>query len=450
MTSLFRKWKEQILYVPQSEVGDRAHVRRVLNDLILHVHPTRIPVSALRFTYTWGLGGMSVVLCLLLAATGILLTFRYEPTIDRAYASIQALESQVMFGSLCRAVHHWSANLLVVTTFLHLVRVFLTGGYKKGRARNWLIGLGLFFLVLAFNFTGYLLPWDQLSYWAITVSTSIIQYIPMVGATISNALLMGPEVGQGALSNFYALHVAVLPAGLLILLGYHFWRIRKDGGISQPERAESERVKRVTTSPHLVQREAAVAVVLIVFVVLWSMLASAPLGEMADPLRSPNPAKAAWYFGGLQELLLHLDTLAALILMVILAAGMVLLPYWDRCEENIGVYFRSPHGRRAAMLGAASSLVLVPLMIVADEVWIDWNLLLPNVSPLLANGFLPLSLILLLLMGLYLLARWRLHANHSESLLAPFAFVMCGLLIMTVICAWFRGPNMDLIIPLSL
>jgi len=450
MTSLFKKWKEQILYVPQSEVDDRAHLRRVLNDLILHVHPTRIPVSALRFTYTWGLGGMSAVLCLLLAATGILLTFRYEPTVDRAYASIQALESQVMFGSLCRAIHHWSANLLVVTTFLHLVRVFLTGGYKKGRARNWFIGLALFFLVLAFNFTGYLLPWDQLSYWAITVSTSIIKYIPLVGTAISDALLMGPEVGQGALSNFYGLHVAVLPTGLLILLGYHFWRIRKDGGISQPEHAETKPVQRVTTSPHLVQREVAVAAALVAFVMLWSMLVPAPLGEMANPLRSPNPAKAAWYFGSLQELLLHLDTLAALILLAIIAAGVIFLPYWDRRDENIGIYFRSPRGRWSALLGAGLSLILVPLMIFADEFWINWNILLPGSSSLLTNGLIPFGVLLLTLCAVYAAARWLLKTNHSEALVALFGFIVIGLIIMTLVCAFLRGPNMDLILPLPL
>ena len=187
----------------------RGRMKDVANSLILHIHPTRVPADALRFTYTWGLGGISAVLAVMLGLTGMMLMFRYEPTVERAYISLQLLETQVAFGSLVRAIHHWSANLLVITCFLHLVRVFLTGGFKKGRAVNWLVGLGLLMLVLAYNFTGYLLPWDQLAYWAITVSTSLVSYIPKVGQELSRLVLAGPEVGQGALSNFYALHVAV-------------------------------------------------------------------------------------------------------------------------------------------------------------------------------------------------------------------------------------------------
>ena len=194
-------WKK-IFYTTQVKTDDTSNVRAVLNNAILHLHPTHVPASALRFTYTWGLGGISAVLAVLLGLTGLLLMFRYDASIDRAHLSLQILETQVIFGSLIRAIHHWSANLLVITTFLHLLRVFFTGGYKKGRTANWLIGVALLVIVLAFNFTGYLLPWDQLAYWAITVSTSLLAYIPIVGKQISAFLLGGPHGRPGHPAQF--------------------------------------------------------------------------------------------------------------------------------------------------------------------------------------------------------------------------------------------------------
>ena len=225
-------WKKRLFYNSVSD--DRSRMRAVANNLILHLHPTKVPAPALRWSYTWGLGGISALLATVLVVTGVLLTFRYDASVERAYTSIQIIETQVFFGSLIRGIHHWSANLLVITVFLHLLRVFFTGGYKKGRRTNWIIGIGLLLLVVAFNFTGYLLPWDQLAYWAITVGTSLLSYVPVAGGAISDFLLAGPEVGQGALRNFYAIHVAVLPAVLVLLMSYHFWKVRKDGGISRP------------------------------------------------------------------------------------------------------------------------------------------------------------------------------------------------------------------------
>ncbi len=292
---------------------ERRSMRTATSNAILHLHPARVPATSLRFTYTWGLGGIATVLALLLAGTGLLLMFRYDADVDRAYASIQTLEAQIAFGSLVRAIHHWSANLLVIVSFLHLLRVFFTGGYKKGRFANWVIGIGLLLIVLAFNFTGYLLPWDQLAYWAVTVSTSLLGYLPAVGDYLTRFILAGPEVGQPALRNFYAVHVAVLPFLLAAMMSYHFWKIRKNGGISHPVRSDGKPIFRQATIPHLIRREYAVAAIVLAVVLIFAMINPAPLGEMANPKSSPNPAKAAWYFLGLQELLLHMHALAALV-----------------------------------------------------------------------------------------------------------------------------------------
>lgn len=426
---------------------NRERMRAAANNVILHLHPTKVPVKALRFSYTWGLGGISVLLAAVLVITGVLLSFRYEPSVDRAYTSILQIETQMAFGSLFRAIHHWSANLLVITTFLHLIRVFLTGGYKKGRTMNWFIGVFLLLVVLAFNFTGYLLPWDQLAYWAITVSTSLLGYIPLIGNGLSQFVLAGPEIGQGALSNFYGLHVSVLPMVLIAMTAYHFWKIRKNGGISQPEREDRESLETVTTIPHLVSREFAVAGVVLAGLILWGMWLPAPLDSLANPAISPNPAKAAWYFMGLQELLLHMDALAAMALVGIVLLSIIILPMLDRRQNDIGVYFRSELGRRAALLGLLLSITIFPALILVDEFFLDWTVLLPGWPAYVANSLLPLLLSLLGLAAIYGLMR-KLGTNHSEALVGLFSFIFVGLIVLTIVGVYFRGPNMALVLPI--
>ncbi len=438
-------WRQRILYTTQTD--DRSRMRAVANNLILHLHPTKVPAPALRWTYTWGLGGLSATLALLLIITGVILTFRYDASVERAYTSIQYLETQVAFGSLVRALHHWSANLLVVTAFLHLIRVFLTGGFKLGRSTNWIIGLVLLLIVVAFNFTGYLLPWDQLAYWAITVGTSLLSYVPLVGTAVANFLLGGPEVGQAALRNFYAIHVAVLPALLVIMMSYHFWKVRKDGGISQPPPEPGERIERLTTIPHLVQIEFAAAAVLILGLFVWAAFVPAPLEALADPSHPTNPAKAAWYFLGLQELLLHMHPLAALLLPGIILGAFVAIPYLDKQEDNIGRYFRSAVGKQIALLATLYAIGLIPLLVLLDEYWLDLPALLPGLPTLISNGLIPLALTLGGLTGLYLLFRTTNKANKSEALVGLFVFVMVSLLLLTLIGIFFRGPNMALVLP---
>ncbi len=437
--------KERLLYTANNPTDDRGRMRAVANNLILHLHPTKVPAPALKWSYTWGLGGMSATLALVLLITGVLLMFRYDASVERAYTSIQNLETQVAFGALIRGLHHWSANLLIVTTFLHLIRVFLTGGFKQGRTTNWLIGVILLLLVVAFNFTGYLLPWDQLAFWAITVGTSLLSYVPVVGAAISNFLLAGPEVGQGALRNFYAIHVAVLPAIMIILLSYHFWKVRKDGGISQPISKERTRVERLTTIPHLVQKEFAAAVVVITAVTIFAMLVPAPLEALANPSHPPNPAKAAWYFMGLQELLLHMHPLAAMLLPGIVLAAIAAIPYWDKREEDIGVYFRSKVGTGTAVIGAILGIALPPVLVIVDEYWLDLPALMPNISTLISNGLIPLALSLGGLAAIYFLFRVIARANRSEATVGLFVFLMVSLVTLTVIGIFFRGANMALV-----
>jgi hypothetical protein len=203
----------------------------------------------------------------------------------------------------------------------------------------------------------------------------------------------------------------------------------------------------VSTIPHLVQREVAAAAIVVAGILLFSMLVPAPLEDLANPLHSPNPAKAAWYFAGLQELLLHMHALAAMALAAIVLLGMALLPALDRREEDIGLYFRSTTGRKAALLGAFLALDLVPLLILADEFWLDLAGLLPAWPVLITTGLLPLLLTLLGLAAIYLALRLLLKAAHGEALVGLFVFIVAGLLILTLTGVYFRGPNMALVLP---
>ena len=166
--------------------------------LLLHLHPRAVPAEALAFPRTFGLGGIAVVLFVLLAVTGSLLLFAYEPSPERAYGSVREIIDQAPFGAFVRNIHHWAANGFLLVAFLHLLRVFFTGALHPPRRANWIVGLVLLLLVVAANFTGYLLPWDQLAYWAVTIATGMLEYVPLVGR---HAAARGPRRGRGRLED---------------------------------------------------------------------------------------------------------------------------------------------------------------------------------------------------------------------------------------------------------
>jgi quinol-cytochrome oxidoreductase complex cytochrome b subunit len=219
---------------------DENRVLVVMNSFFLHFHPVKVKANTLRSTYTFGLGLISLFLFIILVAGGAVLTFLYLPTTDRAYIFIQELHTSVPFGALLRNSHRWAAHLMVLAVFLHMARVFYTGGYKHPREFNWVIGVLLLVITFLLSFTGYLLVWDQLSFWAITVGTNMAGATPFIGEQVRGFLLGAEVVGGEALLRFYVLHIVLLPSVLALLLGVHFWRIRKDGGLSAPAPAEEE------------------------------------------------------------------------------------------------------------------------------------------------------------------------------------------------------------------
>jgi quinol-cytochrome oxidoreductase complex cytochrome b subunit len=195
----------------------------------LHIHPASIRRSDLKFAVTYGLGGLTAGMFLILLVTGIMLMFYYVPSTDHAYRDMVDLQHVVSLGKVLRNMHRWAAHGMVWLVALHMLRVFLQKGYKAPRQLNWVVGVVLLCLTLMLSFTGYLLPWDQLSLWAITVGTNMAGSIPIIGEKVRYVLLGGPSVDQATLIRFYVLHVVVLPSAIILVMVYHFWRVRKDG-----------------------------------------------------------------------------------------------------------------------------------------------------------------------------------------------------------------------------
>jgi quinol-cytochrome oxidoreductase complex cytochrome b subunit len=340
----------------------------ITSNVVLHLHPVKVRADSVRFWYTMGLGGLSFLMFIVLTVSGVLLAFYYAPTTQLAYQSIKDLENVVSYGRILRNMHRWAAHGMVVTVFLHMCRVFFTYSFAKPREFNWVIGVLLFLTTIGLSFTGYLLPWDQLAFWAITVGTSMASYAPVIGDEIRYFLLGGNIVGQGALLRFYVLHCFVLPSAIIGLMVVHFWRIRKDGGISGPDRSENREAESVSKMPnksyglmgvmpgrevtaekttdnlvftwtHLIPKEILATVIALTLLNLIAVFFNAPLEELANPTVTPNPAKAPWYFLGLQELVHYSAFVGGVLLPGLIVVGLLIIPYVSNSSEGTGVWF---------------------------------------------------------------------------------------------------------------
>jgi quinol-cytochrome oxidoreductase complex cytochrome b subunit len=347
-------------------------------NFFLHIHPVKVHKNTLRPAYTLGLGLVSFFLFLILVLTGILLMFYYVPSTAQAYDRMLDLRGSVAFGTILRNMHRWSAHGMVAVVFMHLCRVFFTGSYKKPREFNWVIGVVLFLLTLFMSFTGYLLPWDQLAFWAITVGTAIAGYAPVIGKDIQFLLMGGSTVGQEALLRFYVLHVAVLPSVIILMIAIHFWRIRKDGGLSRPADADPTpqmdlvgqvhdpkpvqleprktygiqglvrgpltKVGNIPDNtvfswPNLFLAELFTFVLTLSAILVLSLLFNAPLEEPVNVMHPPNPAKAPWYFLGLQEMVSYSAFWGGIGVPGIFVLLLLGTPYLDRSPKGVGKWF---------------------------------------------------------------------------------------------------------------
>ncbi len=225
-----RAWKSAFRRGPART--NRTRSLAVFGNLFLHVLPVKVREKALRARATYYMGSFAFFLFLILAVTGILLMFYYHPAVPQAYRDMKDLRFVVSSGVFLRNLHRLAAHAMVVVVFWHMFHVFYRGGYRPPHEFNWVVGVVLLLVTLLLSYTGYLLPWDQLAFWAITVGTNIISYTPLLGSQIRFQLLGGHLVGENALLRFYVLHCVVLPLIAVILIGVHFWRIRKDGGLT--------------------------------------------------------------------------------------------------------------------------------------------------------------------------------------------------------------------------
>jgi quinol-cytochrome oxidoreductase complex cytochrome b subunit len=442
-----RVWRS-IFRRPITVRTDQERKWAVVNNFILHFRPVRLPAKTLSYTHTFGLGGMSLVLVLLLIGTGGIMMFAYQPAPGAAYDSVVALEQDTLFGGFVRGVHHWSANFLIAIVLLHLLRVFFTGSIHAPRQFNWVIGVTLLLCVIAANFTGYLLPWDQLAYWAITISTGMLAYIPFIGEWLERMVRGGSEIGQPTLTVFYTLHTTVVPVLLLGLMAWHFWRVRKAKGVVVPRRPGEPidpQPEKVLGLPFLVMREFVVALILIAAVMLFAAIVAAPLGEAANPGMSPNPAKAPWYFMGIQELLLHLHPTFAVVVLPLAGVFAVLaIPYLSYDEDTSGIWFASRRGRTLATQATAAALLLTPGLVILDEWVLDLPGWMPWLPALVSNGLIP---VILCAGVLWAAARWLMHARAAtryETMQTAFVFLGTTFVTLTVIGVWLRGEGMVL------
>jgi hypothetical protein len=244
--------------------------------------------------------------------------------------------------------------------------------------------------------------------------------------------------------------VAIVPLTLLMLISFHIWRVRKDT-LSVPRTVEGkveEPAQKVTTLPHLVSRELVFALLVTGLLLMWSVLVDAPLEAAADPNHSPNPAKAAWYFMGIQELLLHFHpTFGAIVIPAIALIVLAFLPYLRFDQNAEGIWFRSLKGRRMAVVAALSGMVATPLLVVLDEYWLDLPGVMPSLPTLISNGWIPLAVLLLLLLGFYEFMHNHFRATACETRQSVFVLLLTAFIVLTVIGVAFRGEGMALMMP---
>jgi quinol-cytochrome oxidoreductase complex cytochrome b subunit len=221
----------------------------IQQNVFLHLFSTKVRKRVLKFSATWYLGTLTLGTFFILVITGILLMLYYHPSVPQAYEDMKDLQFVVSSGLFLRNLHRWSAQAMVFLVFAHMFKVFYRGAYRTPREFNWVIGVVLLLITLLLSYTGYLLPWDQLAFWAITVGSNISSAVPLVGPKIHFLLLGGNQVNANALLRFYVLHCVVLPLAAILFIAIHFWRIRKDGGLYVQQTEPRPRVQQESSAP---------------------------------------------------------------------------------------------------------------------------------------------------------------------------------------------------------
>ncbi len=470
--------------------SERTRSQAVFTNFFLHVQSTRVHRHSLRPSTTFGLGVIALILFGILCVSGALLMVYYKPSVEQAYDSVKDIGFVVPTGRMMRNVHRWAAHGMVFVVLLHMARVFYTGSYAGPRAFNWVLGLVALVLTLGLSFTGYLLPWDQLAYWAITIGANIAQspreVTDALGATelfdaggLSKNLLLGSStVGQEALTRFYVLHIIVLPLALALVCAVHLWRIRKDGGLNRPldvdrdlgpdvrngraifpeggaktyalaalVQGRSHAVERgpehtVPSWPHLFNAEMLLLVLTTLAVLALGYFFDAPLKEMANAAVPENPAKAPWYFLGLQELVSYSAFAGGILIPTIVLVGLMLIPFLDRETEGSGRWFAGVQGKRVALRSALFATVFIVglLWFTVQQGWLrTWFPAIPQLAITVLNP----GSVIVVAFALWSLGTVRRSGSTRLGAIALFTCFLVGFTILTYFATVHRGPNWD-------
>jgi quinol-cytochrome oxidoreductase complex cytochrome b subunit len=438
------------------ELSRKERVGRITRNFFLHIHAPRVHPHSMKPGYTFGLGMILGFLFLVMVLTGVILMIYYTPSVETAYQSVKDIIYVVPGGRIIRNMHRWASQGMVIVVFLHMIRVFYTGSYLGNRSLNWVIGVVMLVVALISNFSGYLLPWDQLAYWAVTIGSNIAasarELTDLMGVTqvfdpggfLKKLLIGGETVGQPALSRFFALHVIFLPLTMLILMGIHFWRIRKDGGLSRPPQADKEEgnASKWYAWPVLMWTELAILIGVVLILLLIAQFADAPLLERANPAFPENPAKAPWYFLGIQELVSYSAFAGGMVVPVLYLIFLFSIPYRDREDRYVGQWFSGHRGRKLVLITAGSSfaIVLIQLVILVRAGGLrDW---IPGISQwfvMLINPAMVTSILFIL--GAEITRRRT--GSTRMGMLVLFTASLVALVVFTVVGIFFRGPNWE-------
>ena len=476
--------------------SDRSKSQAVFTNLFLHIMPARIHRYSLQIKATWGLGVISLVMFLLLVVTGIALMVYYKPSTDQAYDSMKEIGYIVPTGQFMRNIHRWAAHGMVACVLLHMARAFYTSAYKGSRQFNWVVGMLLFVITLGLSFTGYLLPWDQLAFWAVTIGSEIAQspreMTDVLGITswcdiggLQKQLLLGSNhVGQEALIRFYLLHVIVLPLLATLLIGVHFWRVRKDGGLTRPASEDEppdgdaganisaaadvggtsaaaapsktyglmaivpgrtpavDRVmaNTIPTFPNALYAIGALTMLTLAVLLALGYFFDAPLAELANPAVPENPAKAPWYFLGLQELVSYSAFMGGVGIPAIVVLGLMLVSYLDREQEDVGVWFSGAQGRRITLASTVFAVIVVVGMLIftVERGWLrNWYPTIPQVWITIVN---PGTVMLTIFVAWSLIIMKRTNSTRMGAI-AVFTCYLVAFVILTYFATVHRGPN---------
>lgn len=467
--------------------SDRAASQAVFHNVFLHILPVRFHRYSLRVSATWGLGIITLVLFFLLVITGVLLMIYYKPATDQAYESMKEIQYVVPTGRFMRNIHRWAAHGMVACVILHMARAFYTAAYKAPRQFNWVVGMLLFVLTLALSFTGYLLPWDQLAFWAVTIGSEIAESPREVtdalgitswldlGGLQKHVLLGADHVGQEALIRFYMLHVMVLPIVMCVFLAVHFWRIRKDGGLTRPAYVDAESggdgstgrtledspsrtyglmavvhgrtpavdrnlMNTLPTWPNALYAIAALSMLTVAVMLVLGYHVDAPLKDHANPAVPENPAKAPWYFLALQELVSYSAFMGGIGIPTIVVLGLILVPYLDREHQDVGLWFGGGLGKRVCLATALFAVVVVVGMLAftVSLGWLrDWFADIPQLVITVIN---PGTVMLALYVVWSLAVTWLTNSTRMGAL-AVFTCFLISYVILTYFALVHRGPN---------